>query len=133
MDISREPTSTEAPTEDKGGKRRYMHNHENMTDEEIEQAEEDQSDSAADADLEDSSEENGGNGYSNDEEYTLEQWIQTVEQLEWGRTIECEIRLAYHKNLRNLKQATQVAEDITTENRFELLNKEEEINEFDAT
>ncbi|GBG67705.1 hypothetical protein CBR_g833 [Chara braunii] len=58
---------------------------------------------------------------------TLAQWIRTVHKLRWERHIECEVRLAHHKHLRNLKQATTAGEDITSTNRFEWLKKEQEI------
>ncbi|GBG59506.1 hypothetical protein CBR_g38530 [Chara braunii] len=67
------------------------------------------------------------------EDWTRERWVKEVEQLEWGRTIKCEIRLAHYKHLRNLQQATQAGDDITTENRFELLRREGEVNEFYAS
>ncbi|GBG61713.1 hypothetical protein CBR_g23228 [Chara braunii] len=110
-------------------RRRQMRNAENMTEKEILQADEDQRDGPEDMDSSEEGEEQEG---SEEEDLSLEQWIQEVEQLEWGRKIECEIRLAHHKHLRNLKQATQVAEDITSKNRFELLRREGEINEFYA-
>ncbi|GBG74448.1 hypothetical protein CBR_g18860 [Chara braunii] len=125
-------TTAESPAGSMEEGRKRMHNIENMTEEEIQQAEEDQRDFTADSDDEDSSGEEEEKEESGEEDMTLEQWVQTVEQLEWERTIECEIRLAHHKHLRNLKQATQVAEDITSENRFELLKREGEMNEFYA-
>ncbi|GBG75876.1 hypothetical protein CBR_g21119 [Chara braunii] len=64
---------------------------------------------------------------------TLAQWIKHVHKLKWERHIECEIRLAHHKHLRNLKQATTAGDDITTANRFERLKNEMEVNEFYAT
>ncbi|GBG65089.1 hypothetical protein CBR_g49452 [Chara braunii] len=63
---------------------------------------------------------------------TLAQWIRTVHKLRWERHIECEVRLAHHKHLRNLKQATTAGEDTISTNRFEWLKKEQEINEFYA-
>ncbi|GBG73565.1 hypothetical protein CBR_g16908 [Chara braunii] len=68
-----------------------------------------------------------------DEPKTLSQWIKHVHKLEWERHIECEIRLAHHKHLRNLKQATAAGDDITTTNRFERLKNEQEVNEFYTT
>ncbi|GBG62425.1 hypothetical protein CBR_g30378 [Chara braunii] len=98
-------------------------------------AEEDQRESSADEESEASlgeeeEEEEEDQEDSDVEDWTMDWWIKEVEQLEWGRTIECEIRLAHHKHLRNLQQATQAGEDITSENRFELLRREGEINEF---
>ncbi|GBG89722.1 hypothetical protein CBR_g49575 [Chara braunii] len=68
-----------------------------------------------------------------DEPETLAQWIKHVHKLKWERHIECEIRLAHHKHLRNLKQATAAGEDITTANKFERLKNEQDVNEFYAT
>ncbi|GBG89931.1 hypothetical protein CBR_g49781, partial [Chara braunii] len=79
---------------------KLMRNVKNMTEEEIQQAEEDKRDFTADSGSEDSSREEDWKEESGEEVMTLERWIQTVEQLEWGRTIECEIRLAHHKHLR---------------------------------
>ncbi|GBG70297.1 hypothetical protein CBR_g6425 [Chara braunii] len=113
--------------------------HETLEDEErILQAEEDQRESSADTESEASSEEEEEEEEeeqedSDVEDWSRERWIKEVEQLEWGRTIACEIRLAHHKHLRNLQQATQAREDITSENRFELLRREGEINEFYAS
>ncbi|GBG75317.1 hypothetical protein CBR_g19949 [Chara braunii] len=68
-----------------------------------------------------------------EEPETLAQWIRTIHKLQWERHIECEIRLAHHKHLCNLKKATAEGDDITIANRFELLKKEQEVNEFYAT
>eukprot|EP00896_Chara_braunii_P028878 GBG86754.1 hypothetical protein CBR_g42038 [Chara braunii] len=102
------------------------------------QAEEDQRESSEKEDSESSTgeeeeEEEEGQEDTDVEDWTRDRWIKEVEQLEWGRTIECEIRLAHHKHLRNLQLATQAGEDITSENRFELLRREGEINEFYAS
>ncbi|GBG92253.1 hypothetical protein CBR_g55022 [Chara braunii] len=75
---------------------------------EIVQAEEDQRESSGDTESEASSEEEEEEEEEQQDEldekdWSREQWIKEVEQLEWGRTIECEIRLAYHKHLRNLQ------------------------------
>ncbi|GBG74500.1 hypothetical protein CBR_g18910 [Chara braunii] len=64
---------------------------------------------------------------------TLAQWIRTVHKLKWERHVECELRLAHHKHLRNLKQATSAGDDITSTNKFEWLRKELEVNEFYAS
>ncbi|GBG58670.1 hypothetical protein CBR_g71 [Chara braunii] len=119
-------------------RRRGMQNAENMTVEQILQAEEDQRESSPDTESESASEEEEEEEEveqedSDVEEWTRERWVKEVEQLEWGRTIECEIRLAHYKHLRNLQQATQAGEDITPENRFELLRREGEVNEFYAS
>ncbi|GBG71915.1 hypothetical protein CBR_g10851 [Chara braunii] len=68
-----------------------------------------------------------------EEPQTQERWVKCVHVLEWERQVECEVRLAHHKHLRNLKEATTTSEGITTTNRYEILKKEKEINEFYAT
>ncbi|GBG66451.1 hypothetical protein CBR_g61494 [Chara braunii] len=65
-----------------------------------------------------------------EEQETLERWVKCVHALEWEHHVECEIRLAHHKHLRNLKEATTTTEGITITNRFEILKKEKKINEF---
>ncbi|GBG80137.1 hypothetical protein CBR_g30505 [Chara braunii] len=91
-------------------------------------------DTESEASSEEDEEERGEEQEDSDvEDWTKERWAKEVEQLEWGRTIECEIRLAHYKHLRNLQQATQAGEDITSENRFELLRREGEFNEFYAS
>ncbi|GBG71843.1 hypothetical protein CBR_g10782 [Chara braunii] len=110
-------------------RKRGMQNVENMTLQQILQVEEDQKESSADEESEASlgeeeEEEEEDQEDSDVEDWTRDQWVKEVEQLEWGRTIECEIRLAHHKHLRNLQQVTQAGEDITSENRFELLRRE---------
>ncbi|GBG81205.1 hypothetical protein CBR_g31877 [Chara braunii] len=119
-------------------RRRGMLNVENMSVEQILQAEEDQRGISGDTKNEASSaeeeeEEEDEQDELDEKDWSREQWVKEVEQLEWGRTIECEIRLAHHKHLRNLQQVTQAGEDITSKNRFELLRREGEINEFYAS
>ncbi|GBG90924.1 hypothetical protein CBR_g51529 [Chara braunii] len=139
-------TQGQGPLEDEAkvrerARKRGMQNTENMTVDQILQAEEDQRESSEDSESEASSasseddeeEEEEDQEDSDVEDWTRERWIKEVEQLEWGRTIECEIRLAHHKHVRNLQQATQAGGDITSENRFELLRREGEINEFYAS
>ncbi|GBG85531.1 hypothetical protein CBR_g40169 [Chara braunii] len=72
-------------------RRKGMKNIENMTEEEILQVEEDQRDGSQDLDPEDSTKEESDQEMPEEGDLTLEQWIQEVEQLEWGRTIEAEI------------------------------------------
>ncbi|GBG60900.1 hypothetical protein CBR_g16020 [Chara braunii] len=64
---------------------------------------------------------------------TLIKWIQTVHNLRWERHIECEIHLAHHKHLRNLKQATATEVGTASTNRSEILRREQELNEFYAS
>ncbi|GBG73968.1 hypothetical protein CBR_g17680 [Chara braunii] len=91
----------------------------------VEGAKEIAEDSGADSDSDgDSGDENWEDEEEEEEPETLVQWIRTVHKLQWERHIECEIRLAHHKHLHNLKQATATGEDITTANRFERLKKE---------
>ncbi|GBG64218.1 hypothetical protein CBR_g40918 [Chara braunii] len=133
--------SQELEDEDKvreRARRRGMLNVDNMTMEQILQAEEDQRESSGDTENEASSEEEEEEEEEEQDEldekdWSREQWVKEVEQLEWGRLVECEIRLAHHKHLRNLQQVTQAGEDFTSENRFELLRREGEINEFCAS
>ncbi|GBG72260.1 hypothetical protein CBR_g11190 [Chara braunii] len=82
---------------------------------------------------EDTEEEEWEDAEEEEELETLAQWIRTVHKLKWERHVECEVRLAHHKHLRNLKQATSVGDDITSTNRFEWLRKEQEVNEFYAS
>ncbi|GBG83512.1 hypothetical protein CBR_g37226 [Chara braunii] len=119
-------------------RKKGMQNVDNMTVQQILQAEEDQRESSKEEDNESSmgeeeEEEEEDQEDADAEDWTRDRWIKEVEQLEWGRTTECEIRLAHHKHLRNLQLATQAGEDITSENRFELLRREGEINEFYAS
>ncbi|GBG60648.1 hypothetical protein CBR_g8668 [Chara braunii] len=58
--------------------------------------------------------------------------LQYVRSLELDRTVELEVRLAHHKYLRNLRSATKVEDSISMENRFEIIRKEKELNEFYA-
>ncbi|GBG81442.1 hypothetical protein CBR_g32119 [Chara braunii] len=93
-------------------------------------------DSDSDTDLDrdsDKGEEEGEEEEGEDEPESLAQWIKHVHKLKWERHIECEIRLAHHKHLRNLKQAIAAGDDITTTNKFERLKNEQEVNEFYAT
>ncbi|GBG87248.1 hypothetical protein CBR_g45307 [Chara braunii] len=83
-------------------------------------------------DSEESSSEEGWEDEEEEEPETLETWVKCVQALEWERTMKCEVRLARHKHLRNLKDATTSTEGITTTNRFEILKKEKEINAFYA-
>ncbi|GBG88527.1 hypothetical protein CBR_g47997 [Chara braunii] len=119
-----------------GNSKRTMRNHGPMTEEEIKEAEDDQRDLPMEGTSSDESadnEEEGGEGEEEEEgEDTVEQCVQFVEQLEWGRKIECKVRLAHHKHLHNLRQATQATGDILSENRYELLKRDEELNEFYA-
>ncbi|GBG75887.1 hypothetical protein CBR_g21129 [Chara braunii] len=57
-----------------------------------------------------------------------------VRSLELDKTVEVEVRLAHHKHLRNLnlRAATKVEDTISLENRYEILRKERELNEFYA-
>ncbi|GBG59394.1 hypothetical protein CBR_g38420 [Chara braunii] len=67
----------------------------------------------SDTDLEgdsDKGEEEWEEEESKEEPETLAQWIKHVHKLKWERHIECEICLAHHKHLRNLKQATAAEE-----------------------
>ncbi|GBG74005.1 hypothetical protein CBR_g17715 [Chara braunii] len=68
-----------------------------------------------------------------EEPYTLIKWIWTVHNLQWERHIESEIRLAHHKHLCNLKQATTTEIGTASTNRFEILRREQELNEFYAS
>ncbi|GBG90251.1 hypothetical protein CBR_g50429 [Chara braunii] len=63
---------------------------------------------------------------------SLEYVQQYVRSLEPDRTVELEVRLAHHKHLRNLRTTTKVEDNISMENRFEILKKERELNEFYA-
>ncbi|GBG83010.1 hypothetical protein CBR_g36629 [Chara braunii] len=84
---------------------------------------------------EESSSEGGWEDVEDEEEEepeTLEIWVNCVQALEWERAVACEVPLAHHKHLRNLKEATGATKGITTTNRFEILKKEKEINEFYA-
>ncbi|GBG89256.1 hypothetical protein CBR_g48963 [Chara braunii] len=63
---------------------------------------------------------------------SLEYVQQYVKSLERARSVESKVRLAHHKHLRNLRAVTTMANDINTENKFEVLEKEGEINEFYA-
>ncbi|GBG87487.1 hypothetical protein CBR_g45546 [Chara braunii] len=68
-------------------------------------------DSGADSDSDgDRGDEDGEDEEEEEEPKTLVQWIRVVHKLQWERHIECEIRLAHHKHLRNLKQATTAGE-----------------------
>ncbi|GBG79886.1 hypothetical protein CBR_g30151 [Chara braunii] len=64
-----------------------------------------------------------------EEPETIERWVKCMQALEWEITVECEVCLAHHKHLRNLKDAMTTMEGLTTTNRFEILKKEKEIND----
>ncbi|GBG81422.1 hypothetical protein CBR_g32099 [Chara braunii] len=110
----------------RGSKRTRSEGNSNETDTEAQEDDEDSTEQG-DTDMEDEEDQD-----QDTDPDSLEYVQQYVCSLELNRSVELEVRLAHHKHLRNLRSATKREEDITTENKYEILKREEEINEFYA-